>query len=88
MRAGLVASTDLLPERHPPAAHGGAQAFDLTTAAAFAAAARGGAAAACVLVVAGVLRGHALDGDALEAAERTLGALGAAAVSGAPAAAA
>jgi uridine phosphorylase len=92
-RAGLVASTDLLPEHDPATAEecvrAGAEAVDLTTAAVLAAAARHGAAAACVLAISGVLgfAGERLDPDAVEEAERTLGEVAAAALSRAPAAA-
>jgi uridine phosphorylase len=74
-RAGLVASTDLLPEHDPrPAEWSGAEAVDLTTAAVLAAAAHHGAAAACVLAI------GKLAPDALEDAERELGRIAAAAL--------
>jgi uridine phosphorylase len=77
---GLVATADI---HDPVLAAGwlreGALACDLTTAAVLAAAARGGAAAAAVLAVTRA-GGAVLDGEALEAAEARLGAVGFAAL--------
>lgn len=81
VRAGLVASTDLLPEHDPAAAWPDAEAVDLTSAAVLAAAARGGAAAASVLGISGVLGdGTRLEPEALEALETRLGRVAAAAL--------
>jgi uridine phosphorylase len=93
-RSSLVASLDLLPEHDPAAAErclaDGAEAIDLTSAAVLAAAARRGAAAACVLAISGVLGSGdpRLGQAALEDTEAELGRVAAAALSGAPAAAA
>jgi uridine phosphorylase len=81
VRAGLVASTDLLPEHDPAGRWPGVDAVDLTSAAVLAAAARGGAAAASVLAISGVLGdGARLEPEALEALELELGRVGAAAL--------
>ncbi len=85
VRAGLVASTDLLPEHDPAGRWPDVEAVDLTSAAVLAAAARGGAAAASVLGISGVLGdGGRLEPDALEALELELGRIAAAALSGPP----
>jgi uridine phosphorylase len=81
VRAGLVASTDLLPEHDPSGRWPDVEAVDLTSAAVLAAAARGGAAAASVLGISGVLGdGDRLEPQALEALEAQLGRVGAAAL--------
>src|SRR3954447_26412709 len=79
VRAGLIASTDLLPEQDPARQWTGVEAVDLTSAAVLAAAARGGAAAACIVGITGVLGdGAGLESDALEVLEQELGWIAAA----------
>jgi uridine phosphorylase len=81
VRAGLVASTDILPEHDPAARWPDVEAVDLSSAAVLAAAARGGAAAASVLGISGVLGdGGRLEPEALEALETQLGRIAAAAL--------
>jgi len=81
VRAGLIASTALLPEHDPARQWTGVEAVDLTSAAVLAAAARGGAAAACIVGITGVLGdGAGLESDALEVLEQELGRIAAAAL--------
>src|SRR3954454_17466666 len=81
VRAGLIASADLLPEHDPARQWSGVEAVDLTSAAVLAAAARGGAAAATVVGITGVLGdGAGLESDGLEVLEQELGRIAAAAL--------